>query len=407
MSSQFDVIVTGGGPSGSTAANLLAQGGARVLLLEKAVFPRFHIGESLLPCDVPVFDRLGVTLEGEAQHLRKGGAEFLLEAEGLRSEFPFHDSLAGTQSHAFQVERATFDLALLEAAMERGVDVHQGERVRKVEADADGVRVESDRDVYRGRYLIDATGQDALMARQHRTRRSLKDFGMAAVFRHFADLRPAAVAELEATGNILILFVDQGWMWAIPLGGGRLSVGLVTRRKGISDDWLDAAIAASPTLSRLLEGATPEAAPGRIGSYSFHNDRPAGARWVCVGDAACFLDPVFSSGVSFGMVGAAHAADVLLGAGFAEGREADPALMEGHKDWMNRGYTVFGSMIRALYEGRGLVPDIFFTPARKDNDLLRKGVTSVLAGDLWRDDNRFQESLLRNRRRRFDVSAAA
>jgi flavin-dependent dehydrogenase len=399
MTNAYDVIVLGGGPTGSTTANLLAQDGHRVLVLEREVFPRFHIGESLLPCDLAVFERLGVSFDGHERHLYKSGAEFYDEARGRHTIYPFHDALTGTATHAFQVERATFDHQLLRRAAEVGAEVLEGREVVDVALGDDEVVVRTRKETFRGRYLVDATGQDSFLARRHHTRKKIDEFGLAAVFRHFASLKQEIAEELARTGNIKVLFVDEGWMWAIPLGGGRLSVGLVTRKKGIQDHWLDEEIANSRELSRLLDGAHAEGSHRRMSSFSFHNERPHGTRWVCVGDAACFLDPVFSSGVSFGMVSAAHAVDVLLPA-LREGREGDPGLMDGHTDHMSRGYSVFATLVLSLYQRR-LLPDLFFT--EDQSSALRKGLTSVLAGDVWREDNPFQQLLWSSKRRRFEI----
>lgn len=394
---QYDVIVIGGGPSGSTAANVLAQAGMRVLVLERDRFPRFHIGESLLPSDLEVFDRLGVSFDGHPRHLLKKGAEMYIEAEGLHTVYPFQDSLEGTRRYAYQVERATFDTQLLRRAEEVGAEVHEEERVTDVELGDDEVGVVTSRGRYRARYLIDATGQDSLLARRHGTRRKIDEFGLAAVFKHFSDLKPEIAAELAESGNIKILFVEEGWNWAIPLGSGRLSVGHVTRKKGITKAWIDDAIASSPELTRLLEGARCEEPATLMSSFSFHNERPHGKRWVCVGDAACFLDPVFSSGVSFGMMGALHAADELVPA-LRDGREGDPELMAGHTAHMTEGYTIFATLILSLYQRR-LLPRFFFTEGQDSE--LRKGLTTVLAGDVWRDDNPFQKMLWSSGRRRY------
>lgn len=399
MASTFDVVVIGGGPSGSTLAHLVAERGARVLVLEREVFPRFKIGESLLPSDLDVFARLGLELEPGGPHLCKAGAEFWDEAEGEYANYPFADSLEGTHDHAWQVERASFDLALLEGAQRAGAVVHQGEGVQGVIFEGPTVAVETTEGRYRSRYLVDASGQASVLAMRHGTRRRIDEFGLGAVFTHYAELRPEVARELASHGNIQILFVDHGWIWAIPLGQGRLSVGHVTRKPGVRPGLLDEVIAESPLLARLTEGARREREPHRLGSFSFINDRTHGSRWACVGDAACFLDPVFSSGVSFGMMSAAHAADTLAEA-LETGREDEPGLMDAHAAHMAKGYSVFATLIRSLYQRR-LLPGIFFT---KDQDpALRAGLTTVLAGDVWRDDNPFQQRLWGSKRRRFEV----
>lgn len=392
-----DVIVIGGGPSGSTAANLLAQEGFRVLLLEREVFPRFHIGESLLPCDLEMFRRLGVDPESQG-FLYKAGAEFLDERPGGgHTTYLFSDALSGTADHAYQVERAVFDHWLLKRAAEVGVEVHEGERALEVAIEGDRVRVKTDRGEHEARYLIDATGQDAVTGRRAKTTKQLVDFGLAATFTHFEDLSPEIDRELceTARGNIKVLFVDDGWCWAIPLGGRRISIGLVTRRKGIKSEWLDEAIAASKFLSRVTAGAKRPRKGGMIASFSFHNEKQHGARWSTTGDAACFLDPVFSSGVSLGMVGAGHLVDVLAPA-LREGREADTSLMDAHSRHMAHAYNVFATLINSWYH-TSLLHGLFFAP--EQDPMLRKGLTSVLAGDVWRDDNPFQQKLMSSKRR--------
>src|SRR4051794_24408895 len=156
-----DVLVVGGGPAGSTAANLLAQAGHDVLLLEKEGFPRFHIGESLLPIDLPIFARLGVELDG-ATFLRKEGAEFIDERSGNAATFPFAQGLPGTPPTAYQVERAAFDHVLLRQARARGAEVREGVRVDGITCEGTAVAVAAGGETVRARYLIDATGQDAL-----------------------------------------------------------------------------------------------------------------------------------------------------------------------------------------------------------------------------------------------------
>jgi flavin-dependent dehydrogenase len=398
---RFEVIVIGGGPAGASAAALLAKAGVSTLVLERETFPRFHIGESLLPCDLAVFARLGLDPKA-AGFLHKAGAEFLDERVGGHTAYLFDDALPGTPDHAFQVERAKFDHWLLEHARSVGAEVHYGERVTEVvlpdRPDATEVVVRSAEGTYRARYAIDATGQDALFGRRDRTVSMIEDFGLAATFSHFVDLDPGIDRELcvTARGNIKVIFVDDGWCWGIPLGDRRISVGLVTRRKGLRTEWLGETIASSPFLSRVTRGATQPRRPGVLSSFSFHNRVQNGPRWSCAGDAACFLDPVFSSGVSLGMVGAADLVDRLLPA-LREGSEARADLMNAHATHLAHAYNVFATLINSWYHTT-LLHGLFF--ANEQDPLLRKGVTSVLAGDVWRDDNPFQQKLMASVRRR-------
>lgn len=411
----FDVIVIGGGPSGSTAANLLVQGGLSVLVLEKDHFPRFHIGESLLPCDLPIFERLGVDPAAKG-FLHKAGAEFVDERIGGHTEYTFAGGLPGTPDHAFQVDRATFDQWLLERAKELGAEVHEGERVVSATTPEPGGTDEvvvmttathaTERGTipegrYTARYLIDATGQDAVLGRMKKTTRPLEDFGMGAAFTHFEELTPEIDEELCVTrrGNIKVLFVDDGWCWAIPLGGRRISIGLVSRRRGIKPEWLEETIAASPLLTRITAGAKRVRRPQLLTSWSFHNAKQHGARWTCTGDAACFIDPVFSSGVSLGMVGATHVADTILEA-FAKGHEGDATLMDAHALHVSHGYTSFATLVNSFYH-TSLLHTLFFSA--EPNLEWKRGLTSMLAGDVWRKDNVFQDMLLASKRRRREL----
>lgn len=416
MSQDFDVIVIGGGPAGSTVASLLAQKGISVLVLEKDHFPRFHIGESLLPCDLPIFDRLGLD-PAQAGFLFKAGAEFLDERVGGHTVYEFADALPGTPDHAYQVDRATFDHWLLTRSRQLGATVREGERVVEVltpenGGDPSGVTVrttathatERERIAdasYRARYVVDATGQDAVIGRREKTTRPLEDFGLGAAFTHFEQLDPAIDHELcvTARGTIKVLFVDDGWVWAIPLGGRKISIGLVSRRRGIKGEWLDQAIAASPFLTRVTTGAERVRKPTVLASWSFHNAKQHGARWTCTGDSACFIDPVFSSGVSLGMVGAADVADTLIEA-LATNDEGRGDLMDPHALKMMHAYTTFATLVNSWYHTT-LLHTLFFSP--EPNLEWKKGLTSILAGDVWRDDNAFQTMLLASKRRRKEL----
>ena len=382
-----DVIIVGCGPAGSTAANLLAQAGRDVLVLEREVFPRFHIGESLLPIDLPLFERLGLEIDARNFHFKQG-AEFLDERTGEFAFFSFADAMPGTPSHAWQVERAVFDDTLARQAIARGAQVRFGEAVTAIETEPDEVRVRTASGEHRGRFLFDATGQDAWLARRARSVAPIRELGRAAVFTHFEDLSPAAVAEIGGQGNIKVLIVEDGWHWVIPLIGGRLSVGLVKWRGKLDEAALEAALAASPVIQRLTAGA--RRGPTRtIANWSYKNSRSYGPRWACIGDAAAFLDPVFSSGVSLAMLGAERGVDLLLPA-LTAGTAADPDLMAPWSTYMQPAYDTFEQLIRRFYHTR-MVSHLFF--AAEPDPALRRGLISVLAGDVWRRDNPFQTML--------------
>ncbi len=246
----------------------------------------------------------------------------------------------------------------------------------------------------RARYVLDATGQDAFTGRRNRSLRPIKGFGIGAVFVHFSEVADDVRAELEEHGDVKIFILDDGWGWLIPLPGGRFSTGRVSRSPGFDEARIDDLVARSPLLQRLTRGAARSEARA-IRNFSFLNGTPDTPRVSCVGDAAAFLDPVFSSGISLGMVGAERVAERLT-EGLADGREGDTSWMTPVRQDLKHAYVAFGSLIKSFYH-TNLVNHFFFHPD-PDPDL-RAGLISMLAGDVWRDDNRFQNSLLRGRRR--------
>jgi flavin-dependent dehydrogenase len=393
MNSDCEVFVIGGGPAGATAAALLAARGHRVLLAEKEHFPSFHIGESLLPMALPVLDEVGVVLDG-THHQYKQGAEFLDERTGQRTFFSFADALRGSPDHAYQVERSVFDQQLLDAARDAGAEVHLGERVRRATFAEHGVTVETASGVARCRYLVDASGRDLFLGARDRTVDKLDGLGRGASFTHYEGLSASVAAELSAQGNVKIVRVERGWVWVIPLAGRRLSVGAVVRAGPVRAGFVEEVVASSPLLQRLTRGARRTEL--RVcGDYSYRNRLPYRARGVCVGDAACFLDPVFSSGVTLALQSASRMV-ALLSPALARGRESDPELMGPLSAQLRVAYAGFYALIDRFYN-TNIVDNLFFAEAPDPDG--RRGLISLLAGDVWRDDNPFQDMILRGSRR--------
>lgn len=389
---EWDVIVAGAGPGGSSAATLLAKEGARVLVLEREPFPRFHIGESLLPAAELVTSVLGLQPDPDV-FLFKRGAQFVCEATGRRQSFDFGEALPGPQRYAWHVDRARFDTLLRDRAREVGAVVRHGQSVQDVELGPDGVRVALESGTEQGRYFIDATGQDRLIAKKLRSGRAYEHFGKAAAFTHFSDLGPAARAEFEPDNDIRIVVIPDGWLWAIPLPGARLSVGLVSRKPGLRRERLDEYLAQSALFGRLTAGAKRHET-SLIGNFSFENTRSSGSRYTCVGDSACFIDPVFSSGVSLAILRAVSVTRRLAPA-LAAGCEDEVDLMAPVEASMTRAYDTFASLVHRFYNTRFVDHIIFGAPPEGAH---RSGVISVLSGDVFRHDNQFQDLLLKSRR---------
>jgi flavin-dependent dehydrogenase len=281
---------------------------------------------------------------------------------------------------------------LRDRARAHGAEVRHGVMVEAIEIDTDGVVVRSSAGTERARYVIDATGQDRFVAKRRRSVRPYRHFGKAASFTHFEGIRSEAFDEIGPGNDIRVMMVPDGWAWVIPLAGDRLSIGLVHKRPGIRANDVVDYVASSPMLSRWTAGAKPRATQ-LLGNFSYKNAEPFGPRYACVGDAACFIDPVFSSGVSLAIASAESLVQRLSPA-LHEGRESDPGLMTSFATYMERGYDTFASLVYRFYNTAFVDNMIFGAPSEGD---LRASVVSVLGGDVFRPDNRFRDMLLRGR----------
>jgi flavin-dependent dehydrogenase len=336
-----DVIVIGGGPAGSTVAAFLAQRGRRVILLEKSRHPRFHIGESLLPMNLPILERMGVLDAVEKLGVRKLAADFPAGNSGGFNSFEFSRSLPGSPGHAFQVPRAQFDELLFRRAAALNVDAREDTEVDGVELHGDSATVrlrgaQGENTRLRARFLVDATGRDTLLGSQLRLKRSHPRHRSAALFAHFDGV---ARREGEHAGNISIYRLADGWIWVIPLPDGLTSIGVVClprvlkARSGDRNSFFMELLHGVPQLADRMRDARMAGDVHASGNYSYACDRFHGRGWLMVGDAAAFIDPVFSSGVYLAMHGAERAAElvdaVLAGAPEAPMQRAYEREMRG------------------------------------------------------------------------------
>jgi len=384
---ECDVAVIGGGPAGSTAAALLARRGYKVIALEKARHPRFHIGESLLPMNLPIFERLGVLDKVRALGVHKPGADFEANNERGYNTYAFSRAIGKSPPHAYQVWRQDFDRMLYEHARTAGADAREGHEV--VGAAQNGprdtrldVRTDEGRSYgIQARYVVDASGRDAFLSSKKRLRRKNAEHQSAAIFGHF---RGAVRREGEDAGNISIYSFEHGWMWMIPLPAGVMSVGAVCRpdylkqRKGRTVEFLKDTLRRSPALWRRVEHAALIDDEVRVtGNYSYDSARMGGPGWVLIGDAFAFLDPVFSSGVYLAMSAAERAAEVVDTALREPAREA--ALLRKLEKRQRAGMARFSFFI---YRFNGPVMQQMFRQPRNTWQL-EQGVISMLAGDLF------------------------
>ena len=381
-----DVLVVGGGPSGSTTAALLRRRGHRVIQLEKDRHPRFHIGESLLPCNLPILEELGVLDKVRALGVLKLGADFPAGGEGTYQTFHFRRALGNSPPHAFQVKREEFDQMLFEHARECGVDAREGVKVERVEiAGVDGVTAHA-RDAggneltLRARYFIDASGRDTLLGNALKLKRKNDKHQSAAIFAHFrgVERRPG-----DDAGNISIYNFKYGWCWLIPLRDGVMSVGCVCwpeylkQRRGRNEAFLLDTLKMMPDAYSRMAAAEMISDVRVTGNYSYTSSRMAGPGWIMVGDAYAFVDPVFSSGVYLAMHSGKQAAELVDQVLREPAREA--ALQAAFTRRIRRGVRVFSWFIYRF--NSPVMRTLFASP--RNTWRVEEGVISMLAGDVF------------------------
>jgi flavin-dependent dehydrogenase len=387
VSESYDAVVIGGGPAGSTVATVLARASRRVLVLEKERFPRFHVGESLLPFSLPIFERLGVAEKVHAAGFQKKyGAFFWNDVTGGGTRpVVFGDALDDRHPMAYQVKRAEFDDLLLKHSAASGAEIQEETSVEDVLFEggrAVGVRARGANgreEEIRARAVVDASGQGALLSKRLGTRRFDSKLKRAALFAHYEGIRWPADAR---SGDILLPVAAGVWYWVIPFSDGTMSVGAVydpslAKESGARtlEERFEGLLRRSPRMTGFLEGARRTSKVFAISDYSASSGRMRGDGYVLVGDAAAFLDPVFSTGVFLALATGERAARAVDAALSRHGRVDAGDLSRYERD----ARKLIARFRRFVY---GFYDPVFFegfcTPDPPER--MCKAVTTVLAG---------------------------
>lgn len=377
----YDVAIIGGGPAGSTAATLLAQARRRVIVFEREKFPRFHIGESLLPFSMKTFTRLGLHEKFlRAGFIKKFGGEFFSACSNEGTKFYFKDGYRSQTDHSYQVTRADFDKVLLDHAAESGAEVHEGTTVKSVEFANEHVDLAiANGKSIRARYVIDASGRNSVLGTKFNIKKTYEHLKKLSIFAHYDGVwRPEGI---DATLTVLIRGIDR-WFWIIPLTAERTSIGVVLdsetfrNSKQTPEAFLEQALLEQPVIMQRMRDARRVSQVHVAADFSYRSTQLYGDRWLLAGDAAGFLDPIFSSGVFLAVFSGELAADSLDEV-LDQPRKAR-RLFPRYEKRVNRAMDVYLRFVNAWYTKEFI--EIFSAPRPVLN--LPPAVNAVLGGNI-------------------------
>ena len=416
VSNNYDVVIIGGGPAGSSAGTWLAREGLSVLILEKETFPREHVGESLLPFCYEIFDELGVLEELERTSVRKPGVRFS-NAEGTASTtYCFKNLLKGPNHLSFHVHRARFDDQLLRNAEKNGVDVVENARVTSVDLSDPNqalvqYQIEGEKHELKTRFVVDASGQDTFLASKMKTKKKHPDLDRVGLVCHWTGHKMTS----ELTEGLLqIIYTNpskKGWIGIQPVGRDRLSVSVVTsfeyfrqQKEALmeTEDWKTAfylqEVNAIPYISGVLSDAKRLMSVNTIGNYSYRVQQKFGRNYALIGDSAGFLDPIFATGVYLAIRSAkmiTPAIISLLEEGSLKGQQQLTGAYQHHSGVMKMLETFIGNFydpgfINLAKVSTGLNMD---DPDHRRHQIAFSILHYLMGGDAFEEYERYTEFL--------------
>ena len=395
-----DVVIVGGGPGGSTLATLLASQGIDVALIEKESHPTFKVGESLLPYSMDILKKSGAyDTINQGQYIKKYGAQFIDWKEEEELYFDFKNGLDNKHQFSFEVLRSEFDKELLEHAISRGCKIYQPENVKSFFEYKDFIEIKTDCRKIRSKYLVDASGRCALMGRKLKLRRRNKKFSNIAIFTHYENVKQN---KGRHKGDIIIgILPNKSWSWIIPFKNKTSSIGIVLDAKShiksdlLNEKFIRQMLSSHKKLNEYILNAKALYQVRVASNYSETCETFHGSRWILIGDAAVFLDPVFSTGVHCALKSADLACEVIMSA--LKFKKPFNELEETriYEDNMRKGIQRFEGLLELFYNTK-------FTESMKkvgQRPELLKAFTSIIGGDVWNDQNcLFQLGLFDNTR---------